>query len=527
MTDIQQIRDECSKSLIVFGRTISPKTFYAATPEFHHDMTGLLMDRSKTQVCIQAPRGFAKSTWAVMFALHHILYDEGDKVVIIQSKTRDEAINRINKIKNILNYSRAFNELYGYAGEESENTEIWREDKIKSNIMGHSFSIRSIGMKQPARGTLESGIERLPDGTVDLGDDTRITLYYLDDPEDEDNTKTLNAMQDNWDKFVGGKEGLDPRTGRVIVVGTPLHEKCMVERIKELHEAGWHFKWYEAHDDNFENLIWKEYRDKQWLKEKYVEFEKDGNLRKYYSEFRCSLIPGETQKFKPKDNRYYDGELIIHNEETFLKVTNIENTDYEEPLIIPVNVFTGIDPASSEEKTADYSVRFNVAYDADKRIFCLPYYRERVDPYDFVLECNDNYEKVNATRTHIETTGYQEALRSFWKGMRKGKSAVPGIEKQFNPRIKKLGDGGRLESLVPMFRDHKVFMLRDMEELKNELLFYPRPKYDDLMDGLWYATVRLIQPHHIWQNEPEYTDDQFVYISRHGKLETTKGYLAA
>ena len=531
MTDIQQIRDECEKNLILFGRTISPKTFYCPTPKFHYDMCDLLMDRSKIQVCIEAPRGFAKSTLAILLSLHHIVYDEGDKVVIIQSKTRPEAINRLNKIKNILNYSRAFNELYGYAGEESENTEIWREDKIKSNISGRSFSIRAIGTGQPARGTLESGIERYADGTVDLGDDTRITLYYLDDPEDEDNTKTIDAMQYNWDKFVGAKEGLDPRTGRVIVVGTPIHEKCIVERIKELDESGWYCKWYEAHDDNFNNLLWSEFRSGQWLKDKYTEFDKDGNLRKYYSEYRCSLIPSETQKFKPKDNRYYEGTLIAHNEKNFLVVTKIGEIEYEPPLKIPVNVFTGIDPASSEEKTADYSVIFNVAYDADKRIFCLPYYRERADPYDFVLKCDANYEKIKATRTHIETTGYQKALKSFWKGIRKDKeSSIPGIEKKFNPRIKKLGDGGRLESLVPMFRDHRVFLLDGMEEFKNELLFYPRPKFDDLLDGFWYATERLIQPYHLWEDEPEFTEDELMYINRKGRLRKTpklvNGYLA-
>ena len=132
----QEIYDGCKKDLILFGRTISPKTFYAPTPKFHQEVAGLLMDRSKIQICIEAPRGFAKSTLAVLFVLHHIIYDEGDKVVIIQSKTRPEAINRLNKIKNILNYSRAFIDEYGYAGEESARTEFWREDKIKSHIQG-------------------------------------------------------------------------------------------------------------------------------------------------------------------------------------------------------------------------------------------------------------------------------------------------------------------------------------------------------------------------------------------------------
>ena len=525
MIDIQQIRDECGKDLILFGRTISPKTFYAPTPEFHYEMASFLMNRKLKQIGLKAPRGFAKSSLAVLYIIHHIIYDPGDKVVIIVSKTQEEAKNRLSKIKNIFNYSRAFIDLYGYGGEEVATT--WSDKKVKSMINGVNFTIKSIGMGMPARGTIESGLEILPDGSYDIGDDTRITLLYGDDTEDEDNTKTVDAMRYNWNKFKGIKEGLDERTGRVIVVGTPIHENCMIEKIKELNESGWFFKEYEAHDDNFENLLWPGYRNEQWLRNKYAEYDKDGDLRKYYMEFRCSVIPGEQQKFKPKDNRYYDGELISHNGENFLKVTNIGDIDYEKPLIIPVNVFTGIDPASSEETTADFSVIFNVAYTADKRIFCLPYYRKRVDPYDFVLECDENYEKVDATRTHIETTGYQKALRSFWKGIRKDKkSSIPGIEKKFNPRIKKLGDGGRLESLVPLFRDHRVFMLRDMEELKNELLFYPRPKFDDLMDGLWYSVVRLIQPAHLWEDEPEYTDDEAMHVNRHGQLKTTKSYLA-
>ena len=35
-----------------------------------------------------------------------------------------------------------------------------------------------------------------------------------------------------------------------------------------------------------------------------------------------------------------------------------------------------------------------------------------------------------------------------------------------------------------------------MEELKNELLLFPRGKHDDLLDGLYYAMKRIYTPNH-------------------------------
>ena len=39
-------------------------------------------------------------------------------------------------------------------------------------------------------------------------------------------------------------------------------------------------------------------------------------------------------------------------------------------------------------------------------------------------------------------------------------------------------------------------MRKDMQELKDELLLYPRGKHDDLLDGLYYATKKMYTPFH-------------------------------
>ena len=46
------------------------------------------------------------------------------------------------------------------------------------------------------------------------------------------------------------------------------------------------------------------------------------------------------------------------------------------------------------------------------------------------------------------------------------------------------------------FAQKKVYMLDSMDELRDELLLYPRAKHDDLLDGLYYAMKNTYSPVH-------------------------------
>jgi len=70
---------------------------------------------------------------------------------------------------------------------------------------------------------------------------------------------------------------------------------------------------------------------------------------------------------------------------------------------------------------------------------------------------------------------------------------ISGLEIKENPRTSK---SSRLETMQPYFAQKKMFMLKSMEELKDELLLYPRGKHDDLLDGLFYAMKKCFVPHH-------------------------------
>lgn len=507
MTRREQIIEECREDLLVFGKTLTPQTFFKNSPPFHYEVADALMDRSIKQLCIQAPRGFAKSSLAMLFILHHITFDEGDKFVIIQSKTAGEAINRLTKVKEVIS-SPTYWDLVGHKVYDKISP-VWRENKIKVNIGNSRVTIKAIGTGMQVRGALES--------------DSRITLYILDDPEDELNCKTEEAMASNFRVFLGGLPGLDSRNGRAIVIGTPVHELCIVERLKVM--KNWTFKWYEACDENFGNLLWAEYRDAEWLRNEYESLSSAGQRRIFYSEYRCSLIPGEDQLFKPDDFRYYDGGLIIRNGETFLKITSLNKVSLEEPILKPVHVYQGYDPASSTKQTADYSVRFSIAYDEERNIYCLPYFRKRVTPLAFGDEMIRAIKEEKPQRGHIETVGFQEMLRQYIREkLREENLTLPGLETKFNPRTEK---SARLETLQPFFANHKVFLLEGMKEFEEELIMYPRGKHDDMIDGFYYATRRLSPPHFLWEDDPEYSDEQLLYITGKRKLKIVKGWLAA
>ena len=494
-----KILKRCKEDLLFFGKYIKPKAFYLKSPPFHREMADLMMNRDVPQSCILAPRGFSKSTLGIFMILNHIVFDEGDKVIVIQSKTQPEAINRLTSIKMILEYSQPFKDLFGYAGEMVANgmkNGKWTEKAIRSKIGGNTFSIKCIGTGQPARGHLETS-EKL--------EDWRITLYYLDDPDDEDNTLTKEQMIKNYDKFAGSKEGLDKRNGRCIVVGTLIRQGCIVDKL--YGAKGWESLLYKAEDDDG-NLLWEEMRDHEWLDNKKEEYKSQGRLSKFYSEFQNEIVGDEDQLFKEEYIQYWDGYVEIEGGEAFLHITHrgtgrdSEGTrvfkELKEEEIKPVNIFIGVDPASSTKRTADYSVTMPIAYDGHN-IYVLPYFRKRVTPTEHAEQIIETIKRLIPQRGHIETVGYQEMLRDYLRNRLVEEDIyLPGLEKKFNPRTEK---SERLEIMHPLFYNRQVYLQPSMTEFLDELLMYPRGKHDDTLDGFYYATRKLLRPDHTVKEE--------------------------
>ena len=152
---------------------------------------------------------------------------------------------------------------------------------------------------------------------------------------------------------------------------------------------------------------------------------------------------------------------------------------------IPIEVYCGVDPASSLAITADYFVVVAIGVAHENNKYMLDCFRKRISPADQPQTIIDIFKKYHPRRMKIETTGYQEALRTAVRElMLKDNLYIPGIEKGGKPRTRK---SERLMSLVPMFAKGQFYLRPEDMSAQQEFLSYPKGKHDDVMDAVWTA----------------------------------------
>ncbi len=449
-----------------------PNMFSVPSPQFHYQIAETLKNKENKQVNIIAPRGHAKSSIVGgVFPLYHIMFDKGPKLIVLVSRTQDHAVKLLGTIKDVLDYSATFRQMFGYWGMNSAKSWAKTEVTLKDGTM-----IICKGTGQQLRG-IKHGNQRP-------------TLIIVDDPEDENNTKTAEAMEGNlrW-LLQSAIPSLDPMKGRIAIIGTPIHQRCLVETLKEMD--GWHnFLFKPDLDKNI--ALWEEWQPVDKLKQKKKELESIGRVSVFYREYLCEIVGDEDQLFKEEYINYYKGKIMHEDGHAYLNLENLEGTEVKERRA--VNLFMGVDPASSTAQTADYSTVVTLAIDKEGNRFVLPYYRNRATPMNLAESIINQFKIYKPTKTRIESVGYQEMLREYVrKRCEEEKIFISGLEIKERPRNSK---SSRLETLQPYFAQGKVYITKDMIELRDELLLYPRGKHDDLLDGLYYANKGIFTPHH-------------------------------
>lgn len=479
--------------LLLFGKICLPQMFSYRSPEFHQEIAEAFLDYSIRKQCYIAPRGHAKSSLvAGVGVLYHILFDPGPKVIVLVSKTEGHAIRLLQTIKDALNYSLTLRYLFGYWGQFSAQKWAEREVILKDGtfIVCRGTGQQVVGLKY---------INQRP------------TLIVLDDPEDTENTATPERMEKNLKWLLTALlPSMDANRGRIIVIGTPQDSRCIVETLYGME--GWYCKRYQALKDYvlsdttlFKELLsgetpphpdmvlWHETWNAKRLCEELESLDSIGKRSFFFREYQCTIIGDDEQLFNPKDFRYWDGH-IQHNaiHEATLIITSKDGVPVNETM--PVNIFMGVDPASSTRETADFSTIMVIAVDSKGNRYIVDYYRKRVSPLEHAEAIIDLYLAYFPQKTRIETTGYQEMLRLYLREVCEKRSLyIPGLEIKEKPRDRK---SKRIEGMQPFFRNKQVFLKSTQKALVEELVGYPRGRHDDLLDSLYYAFKGNYKPYH-------------------------------
>ena len=390
--------------------------------------------------------------------LHKIAFkrDDEEEFIVIISESQAQSINFLSRIKYHLTHSDQFKEIFGDLGPNTASR--WTATDI---VTANGVRIVAVGTGQRVRGFIEG--------------DTRPTTIIVDDFESELNAYTPEARAKNRKWMTEAVIPSLSDEGRIIMIGTVISEDCFLYWAKD--SSSWNVLWYSIIDDDGDP-IWPERFPKSRIEEIKREYSSVGNINGFYQEYmNISQSPDEAP-FKPDwiKMHHYDYERI--NGQNCL-VRDVG----EEKKIIPVEIYGGVDPASSLSMRADFFVVATIGIDNENNKYIIDLYRKRCPPNEQPDIIIDIFKKYHHKKMKIETVAYQEALRTAVKEkMLNDNLYIPGLEKGVKPRNRK---SERLLSLVPMLAKGQFFFRPRDTEAQSEFLSYPKGKHDDIMDAIW------------------------------------------
>jgi len=472
----EKIFNLIKNDLIAFGKLFSPQDFLASkSPDFHHEVGKLLINREIQQLALVLPRDHAKSTLAATAVLHKFLFATKDSPEFIAwiGEAQDQATDNLAWIQNHIYSNEAIHYYFGdLQGDKWTKAEITLTNGCRMIAKGTSQRLR--GKKQLS---------------------TRYTGIILDDFESELNTKTPEARQQIKDWVTAAVyPAIDfDKGGFLWCNGTIVHYDSFLNGLVKNYEAAmntgeeysWNVTTYKAILDNG-NPLWPSRWPLKKLEERKQFYIDSGTPAKFYQEYMNQAKSPEDQIFSEEDinDGLYKGKLRFRDEtQSWYLTLDDGRTEH-------VNIYMGVDPASTLSTRNDYSVIMVIGVTADFDYYVLEYWRKRVLP----MECADEIFKIAerykpVKRINIETISYQEMLRDYvHKRSKKEGKFLPGIEQGIKGYGNQKKKDRLFEGLQPMFKAGAVHLKKDMHEFIGELLDFPKGSHDDTIDAFWLST---------------------------------------
>ena len=464
------------EDLIVFGKLFSPQDFLAsATPNFHNEVGKLLINKDIQQLALVLPRDHAKSTLAATAVLHRFLFATKDRPEFIAwiGEAQDQATDNLSWIQNHIYENPAVHYYFGdLQGEKWTKSEFTLSNGCRMIAKGTSQRLR--GKKQLS---------------------TRYTGIILDDFESELNTKTPESRKQIKDWVTAAVyPAIDfDKNGFLWCNGTIVHYDSflngLVRSKNEAENSGEDFSWdvltYKAILEDGRPL-WPSRWPLKKLEERKQFYIDSGTPAKFYQEYMNQAKSPEDQVFSEEDinENLYRGNLRFNDESnSWMLVFDDGSKEY-------VNLYLGVDPASTLGLRNDFSVIMVTAVTPSNDFYIVEYWRKRVLP----MECADQIFKIAKQynpirRINIETIAYQEMLRNYVQRRSKDEGLfLPGIEQGIKGYGNQKKKDRLFEGLQPLFRAGAVHMKKQHHELIGELLDFPKGSHDDTIDAFWLST---------------------------------------
>jgi hypothetical protein len=474
-------------------------------------------DRLLAQIAF---RGAAKSTWSKIKLLYICCYGL-EKVIAYCSETNAFAVNDIFDVRREITSNPRIRYYFGVISSKAVQglDGEWRKDAYRTTT---GVYVIARGVEQQIRSLLKDGY--------------RTTLAIITDMYSKNNTLTEGGRKKAAEWFFNDlMNGVDDIEGKMFFCGTILHEdtvpvtlernpawkvlKCPIMSIDNFYEAlkKCTIDEYAVHlpsdkdikemEDRFE-LAWKDRLGLKYILLKYQEAYQSKQIPSFYQEYFHLVISQEERCLKPIKKAQMD--YFRFRSRNWLKV-KIGDTE----VVYPVNIFFGVDPASSLTSSAKYTVISVIAMNQYRQIFVYYYSRgkyglrdrftENNSRNDTGLVCSDVSgvscrgivdEEIRLAKqffpsgSQIETTQAQEHIYTEiirLMGINNANHMVLSCKPMTNKEDRDA------DMLAPYFQTGSFYINYNMPDLENELGSFPRGQTIDIIDSLYHA-VAIARP---------------------------------
>lgn len=432
-------------------------------PEFHKEIYSLVP--KVLRLVIASPRGHGKSTiLSVFYPLWLALFGIRKDICII-SASEGLAVEWLRKIKRELETNQRLMAFFG-----DLKSDKWTETQI---VLNNSWrvTIRARGAGGQIRGFR-------PDCIVcdDIESDESV--------ESEEQRKKLKE----W-LFKACLNTLLPE-GQFVLIGTIIHPLSVLADLLAI-DNDWEKRKFQAYKDGRQeagNELWKEL----WNHSKLQQRKKEIGSWAFASEYMNDPISNETAPIKEGQIRYW------------------------KEIPKQYSCVIAVDPAYSEDETADYKVAVVVAIDPDANRYLMTYLRTHQPIGEFIdgiLNLFLQY-KNTLTRIGIPCGGTEkEFYRSVVDKANARRIYAPFVELK-NTFITATGESKRnkksrtIAALQPLFEAGKYYIRPEHIEAREELLTIGSSRWDDVVDSMAYAENILVPVFYDIQkgNEPEHKE---------------------
>ena len=448
-------------------------------PAFQSDLLKKLDKIHVTKrLCIASPRSFLKSTsCSVEFPLRCALFGHYKEILIV-SNSEALAINFMRSLKTNIESNERILTHFG-----NKWSDKWTENHLI--LVNPRVSIRAIGWGAQIRGF-------------------RPDLIVMDDIESDETVISEDIRKKMKDWIL--KAAINSLTvdGAMIWVGTLINRVSLLyDWIHNLPE-GWTSVFNKAYIGGIQEPgmeLWPDVWSHKRLQARKAEI---GSWA-FSSEFMNEPIPADGNRFNPSTFQYFT-EDILKGKQT--------------------GMYIAIDPAFSEEKTADFGVIMCILHDSEDNVYTYHMYRERTNSRKLIDEFKRLYKlyqpKIRAVG--IESNGTQ---MSFYEQLTNDclKDGIYAPFTKLSGNIHTSSGNKRNKNdritymLQPRFEARKIFLRSDQYPLIDELSLFPESKHDDSIDALAYA-VSLIEPLQSYEEQVYDDSDYEGELVTHG----TTGY---